>query len=43
LTFQCGGANAGGEKGLAVQLEDTVRDESNHSEDTERILRDWPI
>lgn len=32
-----------GEKGLAVQLEDMVRDESGHSEETERILRDWPI
>ena len=36
-------AEAAGEKGLAVQLEDFVRDESNHSEETERILRDWPI
>lgn len=32
-----------GEKGLAVQLEDMVRDESGHSEETERILRDWPV
>lgn len=32
-----------GDKGLAVQLEDMVRDESGHSEETERILRDWPI
>jgi len=32
-----------GDKGLAVQLEDMVRDESNHSEETERILRDWPL
>ena len=32
-----------GEKGLAVQLEDMVRDESGHSEETERILRDWPM
>ncbi len=30
-------------KGLAVQLEDIVRDESGHSEETERILRDWPL
>ena len=36
-------AEAAGEKGLSVQLEDMVRDESNHSEETERILRDWPI
>ncbi len=32
-----------GDKGLTVQLEDMVRDESNHSEETERILRDWPL
>jgi bacterioferritin len=32
-----------GEKGLAVQLEDMVRDESGHAEETERMLRDWPL
>ena len=32
-----------GDKGLAVQLEDMVRDESNHAEETERILTDWPL
>lgn len=32
-----------GEKGLMVQLEDMVRDESGHSEETERMLRDWPL
>ena len=32
-----------GEKGLQVQLEDMVRDESGHSDETERILRDWPL
>ena len=32
-----------GEKGLMVQLEDMVRDESGHAEETERILRDWPL
>ena len=32
-----------GDKGLSVQLEDIVRDESGHSEETERILRDWPL
>ena len=32
-----------GDKGLVVQLEDMVRDESSHSEETERILRDWPV
>ena len=36
-------ADAFGDKGLAVQLEDMVRDESGHSEETERILRDWPL
>jgi bacterioferritin len=32
-----------GDKGLVVQLEDMVRDESGHSEETARILRDWPV
>jgi len=32
-----------GDKGLVVQLEDMVREESSHSEETERILRDWPV
>jgi bacterioferritin len=32
-----------GDKGLAVQLEDMVRDESSHAEETQRILRDWPL
>ncbi len=32
-----------GDKGLVVQLEDMIRDESGHSEETERILRDWPV
>lgn len=32
-----------GDKGLQVQLEDMVRDESGHAEETERILRDWPV
>ena len=36
-------AEEAGEKGLMVQLEDMVRDESGHAEETERILRDWPI
>ena len=31
-------AEAYGDKGLVVQLEDMVRDESGHSEETERIL-----
>ncbi|GJM44112.1 MAG: bacterioferritin [Gemmatimonadota bacterium] len=32
-----------GDKGLMVQLEDMVRDESGHAEETERMLRDWPV
>lgn len=36
-------AEALGEKGLQVQLEDMVRDESGHAEESERILRDWPL
>ncbi|MBE2223719.1 MAG: ferritin-like domain-containing protein [Anaerolineae bacterium] len=36
-------ADSFGDKGLAVQLEDMVRDESGHAEETERILRDWPL
>jgi bacterioferritin len=30
-----------GDIGLKVQLEDMVRDETEHAEQTERILRDW--
>jgi len=36
-------ADAFGDKGMVVQLEDMIRDESGHSEETERILRDWPL
>jgi bacterioferritin len=36
-------AEAFGDKGLAVQLEDMIRDETGHKEETERILRDWPL
>jgi bacterioferritin len=36
-------ADAYGDKGLAVQLEDMVRDETGHAEETERILMDWPL
>jgi bacterioferritin len=32
-----------GDKGLQVQLEDIVADESGHFEETERILREWPV
>ncbi|NUP90043.1 MAG: ferritin-like domain-containing protein [Candidatus Sumerlaeia bacterium] len=34
-------AEALGDKGLQVQLEDMVRDESGHYEEVERMLRDW--
>jgi bacterioferritin len=36
-------AEAFGDTGLVVQLEDMVRDESGHSEESERMLRDWPL
>ncbi len=36
-------AEAYGDKGLVVALEDIVRDEMGHSEETERMLRDWPL
>ncbi len=36
-------AEAFGDKGLMVQLEDMIRDESSHAEETERMLRDWPV
>jgi len=36
-------ADAMGDKGLAVQLEDLIRDESTHAEETDRMLRDWPL
>lgn len=32
-----------GDKGLAVQLEDILSEETGHAEETERILRDWPL
>lgn len=34
-------ADAFGDKGLSVHLEDIVADESDHAEETARILRDW--
>lgn len=42
-TERAANAESFGDKGLAVELEDMVRDESRHSEETERILRDWPL
>lgn len=32
-----------GDVGLQVQLEDMVRDETEHREETARILKDWPL
>lgn len=32
-----------GDKGLAIQLEDMIADETSHAEETERILRDWSL
>ena len=42
-TLRAQEADAFGDKGLAVQLEDMVRDESGHSEETQRILENWPV
>lgn len=42
-TLRAEQADEFGDKGLVVQLEDMVRDEMGHSEETERMLRDWPI
>lgn len=36
-------ADAFGDKGMMVQLEDMVADETGHAEETERILRNWPV
>ncbi len=32
-----------GDKGLQVQIENIVADESRHYEETERMLREWPL
>ncbi|VGO16992.1 hypothetical protein PDESU_05586 [Pontiella desulfatans] len=32
-----------GDKALALQLEDMVRDEAGHKEEIQRILKDWPL
>jgi bacterioferritin len=42
-TKRCKEAEELSEKGLAVQLEDMVADESTHAEETARILQDWPL
>lgn len=35
-------AEALGFKSLAMDLEDMIRDETNHKEETEKILAEWP-
>jgi bacterioferritin len=42
-TLRAEQADEYGDKGLVVSLEDMVRDESGHSEETARILQDWPL
>lgn len=42
-TQRASDAEAYGDKGLVVELEDMVRDESSHAEETARILMDWPL
>jgi bacterioferritin len=42
-TQRAGEAEEFGDKGLVVALEDIVRDETGHAEETDRILRDWPV
>ena len=42
-TLRAKQADEYGDKGLAVALEDMIRDEMGHSEETERMLRDWPL
>jgi bacterioferritin len=37
-----GEAEAFGDYGLMVQIEDMIRDESNHAEEVERMLRNCP-
>lgn len=32
-----------GDKGLAIQLEDLVRDETGHREEIQKMLRNWPL
>lgn len=42
-TLRARQAEALGEKGLQVQLEDMVRDETRHREETFKILQDWGV
>ncbi len=36
-------AEAYGDKGLQVRLEDIVADETEHYEESQRILKEWPL
>ena len=36
-------ADALGLKALVMDLEDMIRDETEHSEETQKILNDWPL
>jgi bacterioferritin len=36
-------AAAIGDKGLVVSLDDMIRDETSHAEESEQMLRDWPL
>lgn len=36
-------AEAYGDKGLQVRLEDIVADETDHYEESKRILKEWPL
>lgn len=42
-TQRAGEAEGFGDKGMQVQLEDIVRDETQHREETERMLAEWPL
>ena len=42
-TQRLGQAEKVGDVGLKVQLENQIADETGHAEETERILRDWPL
>jgi bacterioferritin len=42
-TERLGQAEQVGDVGLKVQLENQIADETGHAEETERILRDWPL
>jgi bacterioferritin len=36
-------AEKAGDVGLRVQLENQIADETNHAEETQRMLQDWPV